>query len=470
MPCCTSDDDDDSESRGILGQRRFIAQSALFLASTASAVLLHVFGFSQSDAAQECSAAGCEPWTWVWYDCILFIEATSVLFAFTSLLDVIGQGCEFKHRHRQRQKVLHHLQQHKDHRRTTPPPPQPPPRPSSHPSMEEDDDPDIVFSEQQSTRNLCYKVKDALHLRCCCVAKRHHDDSALTWWFRMLLCGGQVVYSILFVLHTRSVYSGEGRDQNNDVGSLDVTSLWPYWVYITVDGCFFVWLTIQLFSLRGHSSYNHKLWSSMTFIFGWVGTLSSLIMCVRTLFVELKDHNDVTPPFSLAFIRLAYAEDMLLTIVLDPSSRGFSLHLDDLQKQAIKTALGTMTFLFLATTSFYITEGLGDPPTLRTAFQSGVWVGEWHLFSAMYWSVVTMTTVGYGDMYPSTIAGKSLAVLVIIVGIQFLSQVLDSLNNLRSSQRMGSGSYRTSSPNRRHVVICGRIQRPVIEELLVQVG
>ena len=107
--------------------------------------------------------------------------------------------------------------------------------------------------------------------------------------------------------------------------------------------------------------------------------------------------------------------------------------------------------------------------TVLNVLMRGVWVGEWHLFSAMYWSVVTMTTVGYGDMYPSTIAGKSLAVLVIIVGIQFLSQVLDSLNNLRSSQRMGSGSYRTSSPNRRHVVICGHIQRPVIEELLVQV-
>ena len=57
---------------------------------------------------------------------------------------------------------------------------------------------------------------------------------------------------------------------------------------------------------------------------------------------------------------------------------------------------------------------------------------------------------------------------VIIIGIQFLSQVLDSINTLRSSQRMGSGRYVPSQSNRRHVVICGKITRPVIEELLTQ--
>lgn len=40
---------------------------------------------------------------------------------------------------------------------------------------------------------------------------------------------------------------------------------------------------------------------------------------------------------------------------------------------------------------------------------------------AVYWAIVTMTTVGYGDIAPSTVAGKSLASLVMILGYSILA-------------------------------------------------
>jgi voltage-gated potassium channel len=43
-----------------------------------------------------------------------------------------------------------------------------------------------------------------------------------------------------------------------------------------------------------------------------------------------------------------------------------------------------------------------------------VWDGIW-------WSVVTVTTVGYGDIYPTSVAGRIIAMLVMFVGIGFLS-------------------------------------------------
>ncbi|UGV41148.1 ion transporter [Methanococcoides orientis] len=43
-------------------------------------------------------------------------------------------------------------------------------------------------------------------------------------------------------------------------------------------------------------------------------------------------------------------------------------------------------------------------------FSEGVW-----------WSLTTVTTVGYGDLYPETLAGKFLAFFVMIVGIGFVS-------------------------------------------------
>ena len=40
---------------------------------------------------------------------------------------------------------------------------------------------------------------------------------------------------------------------------------------------------------------------------------------------------------------------------------------------------------------------------------------------ALWWSAQTVTTVGYGDAVPSTEAGKTVAVIVMITGIGFLS-------------------------------------------------
>ena len=35
---------------------------------------------------------------------------------------------------------------------------------------------------------------------------------------------------------------------------------------------------------------------------------------------------------------------------------------------------------------------------------------------SMYWAIVTLTTVGYGDLAPQTVLGKFLASLVMIIG------------------------------------------------------
>jgi voltage-gated potassium channel len=35
----------------------------------------------------------------------------------------------------------------------------------------------------------------------------------------------------------------------------------------------------------------------------------------------------------------------------------------------------------------------------------------------MWWSVVTLTTVGYGDIYPVTLGGKFLGAIIALIGI-----------------------------------------------------
>jgi voltage-gated potassium channel len=43
-----------------------------------------------------------------------------------------------------------------------------------------------------------------------------------------------------------------------------------------------------------------------------------------------------------------------------------------------------------------------------------IWDGVW-------WAIVTVTTVGYGDLYPTTVEGRIIAAVVMFVGIGFLS-------------------------------------------------
>lgn len=40
---------------------------------------------------------------------------------------------------------------------------------------------------------------------------------------------------------------------------------------------------------------------------------------------------------------------------------------------------------------------------------------------AMWWSIVTLTTVGYGDAYPVTVTGRILAGLTAMIGIGLIA-------------------------------------------------
>ena len=59
------------------------------------------------------------------------------------------------------------------------------------------------------------------------------------------------------------------------------------------------------------------------------------------------------------------------------------------------------------------------------AHAEGEEVSTW---DGVWWAVTTMTTVGYGDLYPSTDTGRAVAILVMVVGIGFLSLLIGSVS------------------------------------------
>lgn len=65
--------------------------------------------------------------------------------------------------------------------------------------------------------------------------------------------------------------------------------------------------------------------------------------------------------------------------------------------------------IFVSSVLIYVMEGNNPDSPIDT------------LFEAVYWSLVTISTVGYGDITPSTQAGRAVAMFVIVAGIAVFS-------------------------------------------------
>ena len=44
---------------------------------------------------------------------------------------------------------------------------------------------------------------------------------------------------------------------------------------------------------------------------------------------------------------------------------------------------------------------------------------KWSMFDTMYWSMITATTVGYGDMRPSSKSSKIISIFIALFGFMF---------------------------------------------------
>ncbi|CAF3436915.1 unnamed protein product, partial [Rotaria socialis] len=81
---------------------------------------------------------------------------------------------------------------------------------------------------------------------------------------------------------------------------------------------------------------------------------------------------------------------------------------------------------------------------------------ELDAFNAVYFMIITMTTVGYGDFSCKTYIGKSFVILSLIGGLTIFATTIPEFSNLFGTKGPYFDRYHRVK-GRRHVIICGHI-------------
>jgi voltage-gated potassium channel len=76
-------------------------------------------------------------------------------------------------------------------------------------------------------------------------------------------------------------------------------------------------------------------------------------------------------------------------------------------------------------------------------------------FDAVYWAVVTLGTVGYGDIVPHSVAGKIFATIVILSGLFILPLITASIASIFIERKIKEGKGLEQVTEKGHIIICG---------------
>jgi voltage-gated potassium channel len=121
-------------------------------------------------------------------------------------------------------------------------------------------------------------------------------------------------------------------------------------------------------------------------------------------------------PLELASVLLPFLRPLRLMRVI--SFGGLALQKVAIGRQfaiTVKVALSAVFISYIAAIQITISERTVEGSNIKT-FSDGLW-----------WAVTTVTTVGYGDRYPTTTEGRLLAVLLMVTGISLVGVITASV-------------------------------------------
>jgi voltage-gated potassium channel len=117
-------------------------------------------------------------------------------------------------------------------------------------------------------------------------------------------------------------------------------------------------------------------------------------------------------PIDVAAVILPFLRPLRLLKVI--SFGGLVLQKVAIGKQftvTIKVVIASIFIAYVSAVQMTISESKVDGSNIKN-------IGD-----GLWWAITTVTTVGYGDRYPTTLEGKSLAVLLMVTGISLMGVI-----------------------------------------------
>ncbi|XP_076054675.1 calcium-activated potassium channel slo isoform X2 [Oratosquilla oratoria] len=106
----------------------------------------------------------------------------------------------------------------------------------------------------------------------------------------------------------------------------------------------------------------------------------------------------------------------------------------------------------------HLLENSGDPLDFENAHPLSYW-------TCVYFLIVTMSTVGYGDVYCETVMGRTFLVFFLLVGLAIFASCIPEIIDLVGTRSKYGGTLKNER-GRRHIVVCGHITYESVSHFL----
>nr|VFK01769.1 MAG: voltage-gated potassium channel [Candidatus Kentron sp. H]VFK01790.1 MAG: voltage-gated potassium channel [Candidatus Kentron sp. H]VFK05159.1 MAG: voltage-gated potassium channel [Candidatus Kentron sp. H] len=130
--------------------------------------------------------------------------------------------------------------------------------------------------------------------------------------------------------------------------------------------------------------------------FGIVDLLAILPFYLTVMGIDLRP---------IRVLRLLQVVRILKLARYSESLRRFHLAFGLIKQELLLFSLVAVIVLYLSAVGIYYFERLAQPEVFQSVFHS------------LWWAISTLTTVGYGDVFPITVGGKIFTFFVLVIGL-----------------------------------------------------
>lgn len=163
----------------------------------------------------------------------------------------------------------------------------------------------------------------------------------------------------------------------------------------------FLWYSELVVTVLFTVEYLYRIWvaeNRLRFIFSFYGIIDLLAILPFYLAftVDLR---------SLRLFRLLRLFALLKLVRYNRAMQRFTKALYLAKEELAVFSVASLVVLYLAAVGIYHFEHDAQPEVYKS------------IFDCLWWAVATLTTVGYGDIYPITLGGRLFTFVVLMVGL-----------------------------------------------------